>query len=255
MHQSLMIYLSLVFVFSSMLAGLVGFGTVLLSLPLMALFLDIKTVTPLTVLIAISTHSILSFYLWKHFNPKKIWPLVVGTLMGIAPGLWCLKFADKNTIEMILGVTLLMYSIWQLSQKKGRTISEKCGYLFGLISGFLGGAIGTSGPPVIVYTSLMPWKKDSQKATLHVYFLLSGLIVIACQAILGLVKPFVIECYFMGLPALILGTFLGSRLYAIAGNAGYRKIVLGVLMLMGGFIIIRSYCAAKIDDKSSKTVF
>lgn len=246
MHQFLAIYLPLVIVFflSSTLAGLAGFGAVLLSLPLMAIFLDIKTVIPLTVLISISTHSILLLCLWRHLNFKKMWPLLIGTLPGIIPGVWCLKFANKETVEMILGGTLIIYSGWQLiSQTDAWTISEKSGYLFGLLAGFLGGAIGASGPPVIVYTSLVRWNKNVIKTTLHGYFVLSGLLVIACQVTTGFVSPFVLKCYFVGLPSLILGTFLGSKLYATTGNDSYRKIILGVLMFLGGFIIFRSYTA------------
>jgi len=51
--------------------GLSGFGSVLLSIPLLAIFLDIKTVIPLTALIGLSMSLILLFHLRPYLDWKK----------------------------------------------------------------------------------------------------------------------------------------------------------------------------------------
>jgi len=58
--------------------GLSGFGSILLSLPLFAIFLDIKTVIPLVALIAFCITLILFIQLWEHLDLKKIYPLFCG---------------------------------------------------------------------------------------------------------------------------------------------------------------------------------
>jgi hypothetical protein len=43
----------------------------------------------------------------------------------------------------------------------------------------------------------------------------------------------VIRLFFLGLPALRAGTWLGLRLYGRLDEAGFRKLVLGLLLMSG----------------------
>ena len=51
--------------------GLSGFGSVLLSIPLLAIFLDIKIVIPLTALVGLSMSLVLLFHLRPYLDWKK----------------------------------------------------------------------------------------------------------------------------------------------------------------------------------------
>ena len=48
-----------------------------------------------------------------------------------------------------------------------------CYYVYStqaVLGGVLGGGFGTSGPPVVVYTSMQPWTKDEVASTLQGFF-------------------------------------------------------------------------------------
>jgi len=62
--------------------GLSGFGSILLALPLLAIFLYIKMVIPLTALYGLSITFFLLVQLRKHLEFKKIYPLIVGAALG-----------------------------------------------------------------------------------------------------------------------------------------------------------------------------
>ena len=89
--------------------GLSGFGSILLSLPLLAIFLDIKIVIPLVALIALCITIILFIQLWEHLDWKKFYPLFLGALPGIPLGVFFLKKLDKDLIQWILGVILISF--------------------------------------------------------------------------------------------------------------------------------------------------
>jgi len=162
------ILICLIVFFAGFTQGLSGFGSILLSLPLLAIFLDIKIVIPLVAIYGVSITIILLVQLWKYLDWQKIFPLFLGALPGIPIGVYFLKKLDKGMIQWILGIMLISYSLYSLffrSTNKG--IREGWAYLFGFFSGCLGGALSASGPAVIVYTSLQAWSKDKIKVTLQ----------------------------------------------------------------------------------------
>ena len=159
---------SAVIFIASMIAGLAGFGAMIISVPLLTMFLDIKTVVPLTILASLSIHSLILVQIHRHFEFDKIQPLLIGALPGIVIGVVLLKYTNKEILQIILGVTLILYSAYGfVFRGNSFNIKKNWAYLFGFLSGYLGGAIGAGGPPVIVYTSLRPWTKDLIKATLQ----------------------------------------------------------------------------------------
>lgn len=233
---------SAVILIASTVAGLAGFGAMIISVPLLAIFLDIKTVVPLTILASLSIHFLILIQLRRHFEFHNVQPLLIGALPGIVIGVALLKIMNKEILQIILGITLVLYSIYGfIFQGRSFNIKKTWGYLFGFLSGYLGGAIGAGGPPVIVYTSLRPWSKDLIKATLQGYFILAGCLVIFGQGLIGLIDIFVLKHYLVALPALVIGTYIGSRFYSITREDIYRKIILAFLIVLGGLLIYRSF--------------
>ena len=221
--------------------GLSGFGSILLSLPLLAIFLDIKTVIPLVALIAFCITIILFIQLWEHLDWKKIYPLFLGALPGIPLGVFFLKKLDKDLIQWILGIILISYSLYSLFfRSSDKQMRKGWGYLFGFFSGCLGGALSAGGPPVIAYMSLQTWSKDTIKVTLQGFFLVSGAIVVFFQALSGLTTIVVLRYFLISLPLVFLGTYTGSIFYGKIREEHYKKVMLILLACLGGFMIYRA---------------
>jgi len=221
--------------------GLSGFGSILLSLPLLAIFLDIKTVIPMVALIAFCITSILFIQLRKHLDWKKVYPLFLGAVPGIPLGVLFLKKLDKDLIQWILGIILIAYSLYSLFfRSTNKQMRKGWGYLFGFFSGCLGGGLSAAGPPVIVYMSLQTWSKDSIKATLQGFFLASGAIVVFFQAMSGITTTIVLRYFLVSLPLMFLGTYTGSIFYGKIREEQYKKVMLILLSFLGGFMIYRA---------------
>ncbi len=234
------IYLTTVAFLAGFIQGLSGFGSVLLSLPLMVLFLDIREAIPLVNLMGVILTVLLIFQLRAHWEWGKIWPLLAGALPGIPVGVYLLKRMDPAHVQIVLGMVLLAYAIYGLLFRLpiGR-VGGPWAYFFGFFAGGLGGAVSASGPPVIVYTSLQHWTKHQIKVTLQGFFIVSGLLVGVFHAANGLITDGVIGNFLVSIPTLLAGTWAGSLLYGKFKEEGYRRVMLLLLGALGVFTLVR----------------
>ena len=218
--------------------GLSGFGSILLALPLLSIFLDIKTVIPLVALQGLFSTVLLLVGLRKDLEWKKVLPLFVGSIPGVPIGVFFLKTVNTDSIQLAMGLILVSYACFSLSFRPVLWEIKTTGALAaGFLAGCLGGALGASGPPVIVYTSLQPWTKSTIKATLQGFYTASGLVVVLLHALNGLTTIPVLWYCLISMPALILGTYFGSFFYGRIADQTYKKIMLILLALLGVFLI------------------
>lgn len=231
-------YLIAIMLTAGFIQGFSGFGSVLLSLPLLALFMDVKTAIPLTAMVGVILTVLLLVPLWKDLEWQRIWPLLIGAAPGVPLGVYILKSLNSQIILTFLGVILVAYSLYSLFFK---VISREIGgfwtYLTGLLSGCFGGAFSAAGPPVIVYVSLQPWRKELIKVTLQGYYFFSGLMVVGAQAYTGLVTDQVWKLFLYSLAPLTIGTYAGHFFFGKVREATYRRVILILLLALGVFTI------------------
>jgi uncharacterized protein len=235
------ILLCLIALLAGFIQGLSGFGSVLVALPLMVLFLDLKMAVPLVSIWGMTINTILVVQLRAHLRRRNILPLIIAAMPGIPVGVYFLKYADARFMQMLLGGLLVIFSLYFLwSGGRTRKLSVAWLYVAGFFSGFLGGSLAMSGPPVIISTALQPWDKDEIKSTLIGYFFLSGLIIVLAQAISGLVTTTVLTVGVISIPFVILGVILGSRLYRRLATDRYRQVVVGLITLLGLLTVVKA---------------
>jgi uncharacterized protein len=236
---------SLLFCLIALLAGftqgLSGFGSVLVALPLLVLFLDLEMAVPLVSIWGMTINTILLLQLRAHLRRQNILPLTVAAIPGIPLGVYILKHANTRVLEMLLGILLVIFSLYFIwSGGKTRNLANAWVYVAGFGSGCLGGSLAMSGPPVIVYTALKPWDKDEIKSTLTGFFFLSGLIILATQAMGGLVTTAVLTGSLISIPFVIVGVILGSAIYRKLETDRYRQVVVGLITLLGLLTVVKA---------------
>ena len=214
--------------------GLTGFGSVLLSLPLIALFLDFKTAVPFMTVCGIVLSLILIIQLRSAWEWKKIYPLLIGAIPGIPIGTYMLKTLEAAPMYIFLGSILIAYSLFGIFFKGiVKELKKGWPYLIGFFSGCLGGAVAASGPPVIIYTFLQPWDKDKIKITLQGFFVISGLFTLFYFIYHDLIGTQVLILSGLALPFIAAGTLTGSFFYGKLNEASYRKLMYYTLATLG----------------------
>lgn len=222
------------------LQGLTGFGFGLIALPLLGLFIPIKTVIPLVIMLAMFISLTLSVQLRNSIRMKTISVLFLATLPGIPVGVYALTHVSSDILSLVLGLLMVSFTTYQLVAKPE---PRKLGYPSTLTAGFacgvLTGSISAGGPPVIIYSALQPWSKDEAKATLAFYFLISGCTVLATHAYTGFITDEVLSYFTVSFPALVIGIFSGTFAYKHISDHGYRKLAIGLVFLLGCMMVYK----------------
>ena len=101
------------------------------------------------------------------------------------------------------------------------------------MGGLLGGAFNTSGPPVVMYGTARCWSKDIFRATLQVYFLLTGLLAVALYISTGIVNQTSLGWTLLGIPVMVIGSGIGQVAASRISPDLFRKLVLVGLAILG----------------------
>ena len=226
---------------SALIRGMFGFGNAVVAMPLMALFLDVRTTTPLVALLANFLALIMLSMYWKNIDFKNTWKLTLFALLGIPFGLKFLKHIYPEVVSVLLALLIIGFSLYSLT--KPRLIhlkSDLWAIPFGIFSGIVGGAYNINGPPVVIYGTLKQWPADSFRATLQGYFFIVGLLISGSHCMAGLWTPTVWRFWFASLPAVVLALWLGNRLNAFIPQHKFDKYVHMFLITLGTVLLLRN---------------
>jgi uncharacterized membrane protein YfcA len=163
-------------------------------------------------------------------------PLLIGSQIGIPLGVELLRWAPAASLRTAVGVFLIIFSLYNLVKPQLRPLANP-GTLadggVGVLSGIVGGATGLAGVLPTIWSGLRGWTKDEQRAVFQpvavaIFFGTALWLGGSASVDRGTVHLFVI-----GLPALLLGSWAGLKLYARLDDAGFRRVVLALLLVAG----------------------
>jgi uncharacterized protein len=239
--MDIVIYLCCIAFIGGLVQGLTGFGLALVALPLMGLFIDIKIAIPLLLLLGLVINSTLISQLFKHFDYKKWILLFIFSLPGMPLGIYVLKYVDPKYLELLIGVVVICTSIFSMLNTSSLKELNKFWIAFaGFASGFLGGSIGATGPPIIIFTSLQPWDKEQIKTTMVSYFILTGLGILLFYIFNGLItKQILISFGYCVLP-LISGVACGIYIFNRINDLLYKRTINLFLLFLGTMLLAKS---------------
>jgi uncharacterized membrane protein YfcA len=231
---------------AGLVQGLSGFGSALLAVPLLALLLPLATLVPLVSLLGLVIALLNLPHLRHALRLAPVLRLLLGYLCGAPLGLLVLTRLPQRPVLGALGLFLTAYALFSLSgrQPQAAWLREwRVG--LGVLSGALGTAFSTNGPPVILHVAAhREWSADQQKATLVLFFLLSGLITAATHGAGGLINAAVGTWLMWGIPPLALGTWTGIALYRRLGDHQYRRLTFLLILATGVLLSLRALQAA-----------
>lgn len=235
------IWISAIILAAAFLSGLTGFGFVLVALPLLSFFIDIKTSIPLMILLAVGISITLSIQLRRDADLRTLMALALPAIPGTLIGTYMLKSVPSDLLTLGVGFLLTLFTSYQLVIKpKPKELGVAATTVSGFTSGILGGSIAAGGPPVIIYSTIQPWTKNQAKATLSMYFAFHGCFIVGTHAFTGLITGEVLRLYAITLPPLVIGTWLGVKAYGQLSDHGYKKLAFILVFLLGCMMIYKN---------------
>ncbi|MGQ9668287.1 MAG: sulfite exporter TauE/SafE family protein [Anaerolineae bacterium] len=220
--------------------GLTGFGFALVATPILVMLLSPRVAVPAVLLMSMANGLFLLIASWRDIQPRRILPLALAGILATPAGAYFLARGPAATLKWFIGAVIILFALAFLLGFQ-RPVREEgpASIPIGLLSGFLGGSTGMSGPPVILFFTNQGVEQRAFRANLVTYFMVLNLITLPLYAFHGLVTREVGMYALAALPALALGTWAGVRLTGRVNPRLFRRITL-LLVLMAGISSILS---------------
>jgi uncharacterized membrane protein YfcA len=167
---------------------------------------------------------------------RKLWPFIAGAAIGVPLGVSILGWANPAYVRAGVGVFLILYSLYALLRPnlppvtKGAAAADAA---VGFANGVLGGITGLAGILVVIWGGLRGWPKDQQRAVFQPVAVAIFAMSAFWLGLKGAVSADTIRLFLFGLPVLLVGTWLGMKLYGRLDEAMFRKVVLFLLLASG----------------------
>jgi len=240
---SLTVYLvtCAVLVLAQVVYVLVGFGSGLVALGLLALvFSDIRDPVVLLLLVNLPAELVISWRARREVRWRPIAVLGVGIAVAIPAGAHVLKTFDTHVMKLALGWFLVAIGVvfLRLPARREGDLPAWLAVPTGLMAGLLNGMFGAGGPPVIIWYHLTAPNKTAFRGSLMTLFLLMGLVRVPTYALDGLVTPARLWSMAAVMPAVLTGAWLGDRLHIRLSDAAFRRLVAALLAVLGLLLLI-----------------
>jgi uncharacterized membrane protein YfcA len=226
---------------AALVAGLAGFAFGLVAA---AIWLHILSPLQTATLIVAFGLVVQGYSVWRLRHAlrwRRLLPFLIGAAAGVPLGVAALAWADPAHVRRGIGALLALYSLYGLARPAIGPVAAGAGADAGVgfLNGVLGGLTGLAGILVTIWCGLRGWPKDDQRAV----FQPVGVAIFAMSALWlgarGAISTEIAWLFLAGIPVLLMGTWLGLKLYGRLDEAGFRKVVL-VLLLVSGIALVWS---------------
>lgn len=226
--------------FGGLTTGLAGFAA---GLVYSGVWLHI--LTPMQTAVLIASYGIVnqSYSVWKlrhAFSWRRVLPFIAGSLVGVPIGVALLTAVSPAAVRIGVGILLIAYAGYNLLKPKIKPFASDpvTDTGVGILNGMLGGLTGLGGVVITIWTQLRDWPKDVQRTVFQPVIMATMSITAVTYAINGAYTLETLKLFFIGLPALAAGLWIGIKLYGHLDDAAFRKVILWLLLLSGVGLLI-----------------
>lgn len=220
--------------------GLSGFGFALVAMSVWAWLIDPQLAAALAVCGGLSGQILSAVTVRRGFSPKLLAPFVAGGLLGIPVGTLLLPLLDITLFKAVLGGLLIVLCPLMLAAPRlppmriGNAVAARLADAgIGMVGGTLGGLGGFSGVVPTLWCTLRGMAKDSQRSVIQNFNLALLMVTMLGYVATGLVTMATVPLLLVVIPAMMIPSLLGARLYIGISEATFRRVVLGLLTLSG----------------------
>jgi uncharacterized membrane protein YfcA len=227
---------------AAFVTGLAGFAFGVVAAAVWLHFLGPAQVAPLIVAFALIVQGVSVWKLRRAVKLGRILPFVVGSAIGVPLGAELLRWAPAANMRMAVGGLLVAFSLynwfrpdWVAASRAGAVADGAVG----VVNGVIGGATGLAGIAAVVWCNLRGWPPADQRAVFQPVGVATFVMIALWLGGTGMIGAETPGLFFLGLPALALGTWAGLKSFGRLNEAGFRRIVLGLLLLSGASLLFR----------------
>ncbi len=171
---------------------------------------------------------------------RRVAPFIVGGAIGVPIGTMVLTTLDPAKLRVGIGVLLIVFGLYGLMKPALKAVRSGAGPDFGvgIANGLIGGLTGLGGIAVTVWCQLLGGPKDAQRAIFQPVMFATFAMSAISFGVAGSYTMETIKLYVLALPVLVGGLWCGLRLYGKLDDAGFRKVILFLLLASGLSLVV-----------------
>jgi hypothetical protein len=167
-------------------------------------------------------------------NWRDIRVILIAAILIAPLGIYSLIHLDPEIVRRAIGgfiliIALILASGWNFKGARGYTAQ----IVTGGVAGWLAGFAGIGGPICVLYFMAGPGKAEIQRANNTISVGVLSPPVVIMLAINGNVALETVVIAVLLLPPYFLGQWIGARLFYVLPRTLFRRLVLGLLMVIG----------------------
>ena len=213
--------------------GVSGFGFALVAMPILSGMMSLSVVVPLVALSTLANNTIMGLYYRQSCDRSAVMTLLIGAVLGVPLGFWVLQAVPVPWMLTSLGLMIVIYALYAWLGPELPELGTKWSYGAGFVSGVLMGSYNLPGPPVVLYGNSQRWPQDQFKGNLTRFFWFNAAVAVVGHGIQHRLSGSLINQFLITLPGLVVGLFAGILLAKLFNPVIFRRVVLGVLMIVG----------------------
>jgi len=224
---------------AGLIRGFSGFGSALINAPMLSWIWGPHIGVPVAVLVEIAPALQLTPKAIPIANWRTVWSFSIPALILLPVGSFILINAPSDDMRrgiaaVVLILVVILWSGWRYRGPRG-LIPEA---FVGVIGGTLAGATGVAGPPAILYTMSGDDAPAVIRANLIAYFTMVFVGFVLVFGLQGLITTDVLWRVAMLVPAFIIGTAIGTRMFGLASARTFRNIALATLAISSTWVLL-----------------
>ena len=225
---------------ASLLQSVSGFGFGIVFMALTPLFIPYTTSVGISTILSGTLNLVILKRCWRDIDWKQLWLPVLFCLCGSSIGTFMMATAPSPIYKRLLGVFLIILAIWLSffsDRVRIRKTTRNAG-IAGVVSGLCGGLFSVNGPPMVLYFISVIEEKKTYLATLQAYFIINNIYLLIIRSASGLMPEGIGLSALFGLGGLLIGSFIGGKIFNKIDGKKLKKIVYVVMVVSGLWIAI-----------------
>jgi hypothetical protein len=218
---------------ASIIRGCIGFGSSALVIASTSFWLEIKYVAAMMIILEVSASFAMLKYVRSEIDYQVLKVLSITGVITSVVGVWALVNVDKTLHQILISAYLLVIVAIALTRFEFNTpINTRRLYFTGLVAGFYNGFAALGGVFVAAMLSSSRIQTKNIRATMVVYFFIIEIAFFIPAYLSGIYTREVFITGFILIIPMIVGIYLGSKLFVALPEKILKQVVLIALTVL-----------------------
>lgn len=235
MPTDLVVLLTIVLLASSLQAS-TGYGFSMIGTPILMMVYPAHTAIQINIILSIFLSAMVIYKIRKEVDMKLLKRMIIGSLPGIALGIFIYLYLDIDVLKFFVGLIILIVTLMIIFRMDiDRT--NKRDYTTGGMSGVMTTSMGVPGPPLLLYFSGSHMEITALRSTTLAFYLFIFTVSLGMQVTFGGTSARIWMEALIAVPALIGGIIVGQFVFKRLHQSLFYVITYMILIASGLYLM------------------